>query len=155
MRYFRDSGVSAVLESSFTSCKLRFCARSFLALTKISLFLEAPRYSERGACIDRGDERYQSPDWHCSFPEIPLWCAAFFANKGVSVLTEHLKLDCPIHPLPGSLPAGPACTNLPPTRCRIRSRLVAGLLFVFAGFVFAGLVFAGFLRRAFCPVIPA
>jgi len=42
MAFSRDSGVSAVLESSFTPCKLRFCARRFLALTKKSSLLEAP-----------------------------------------------------------------------------------------------------------------
>jgi hypothetical protein len=42
MVFFRDSGVSSVLESSFTPCKLRFCARYFLALTKNPHFLEVP-----------------------------------------------------------------------------------------------------------------
>ena len=42
MVFFRDNCVSSVLESSFTTCKLRFCARCFLALTKKSSFLEAP-----------------------------------------------------------------------------------------------------------------
>jgi hypothetical protein len=34
--FFRDGGVSSVLKSSFTPCKLRFSARYFLALTKKS-----------------------------------------------------------------------------------------------------------------------
>jgi hypothetical protein len=40
--FFRDGGVSSVLKSSFTPCKLRFSARYFLALTKNSKFLEVP-----------------------------------------------------------------------------------------------------------------
>ncbi len=42
MHFFRDCGVSAVLESSGMTYTLRFCARCFLALTKQLLFLEAP-----------------------------------------------------------------------------------------------------------------
>ena len=41
-RFFRDSGVSPVLESSCITYTLRFSVRYFLALTKKSLFLEAP-----------------------------------------------------------------------------------------------------------------
>ena len=43
MHFFRDSGVSSVLESSFTSRKLRLSGRCFLALTQKFLFLEMPR----------------------------------------------------------------------------------------------------------------
>ena len=42
MHFSRDSRVSSVLESSFTSCKLRLSGRCFLALTKKILFLEVP-----------------------------------------------------------------------------------------------------------------
>jgi len=42
MHFFRDFGVSAVLESSCISYTLRFCARRFLALTKKLLFLRTP-----------------------------------------------------------------------------------------------------------------
>ena len=42
MHFFRDSGVSSVLESSFTPRKLRFSGRCFLALTQKLLFLEVP-----------------------------------------------------------------------------------------------------------------
>ncbi len=48
MHFLRDSGVSAVLEhldGTLFSClpyTLRFSARRFLALTKKSLFIEAP-----------------------------------------------------------------------------------------------------------------
>ncbi len=42
MHFFRDCGVSAVLESSCMTYTLRFCARCFLALTKTLLFLEVP-----------------------------------------------------------------------------------------------------------------
>ncbi len=40
MHFFRDCGVSAVLESSCMTYTLRFCARCFLALTEKLLFLE-------------------------------------------------------------------------------------------------------------------
>ena len=42
MHFFRDFGVSSVLESSCTLCTLRFSARCFLELTEKSLFLEVP-----------------------------------------------------------------------------------------------------------------
>ena len=42
MHFFRDSGVSSVLESSFTPRKLRLSGRCFLALTQKLLFLEVP-----------------------------------------------------------------------------------------------------------------
>ncbi len=42
MHFFRDCGVSAVLEFSCITYTLRFCARCFLALTKKLLFLEVP-----------------------------------------------------------------------------------------------------------------
>ncbi len=42
MHFFRDCGVSAVLESSGITYTLRLCARCFLALTKQLLFLEVP-----------------------------------------------------------------------------------------------------------------
>ncbi len=47
MHFFRDCGVSAVLESSGITYTLRFCARCFFALTKKLLLLEAP-LSETG-----------------------------------------------------------------------------------------------------------
>ena len=40
MRFFRDCCVSAVLESSYTLCILRFSVRRFLALTQKTLFFE-------------------------------------------------------------------------------------------------------------------
>ena len=42
MHFFRDSSVSAVLESSCIALYTAVCARGFLALTKKSLFLECP-----------------------------------------------------------------------------------------------------------------
>ena len=42
MRFFRDCCVSAVLESSYTLCILRFSVRRFLALTQKTLFFEVP-----------------------------------------------------------------------------------------------------------------
>ena len=42
MRFFRDGCVSAVLESSYTLCILRFSVRRFLALTQKTLFFEVP-----------------------------------------------------------------------------------------------------------------
>ena len=42
MHFFRDSGISSVLESSFTPRKLRLSGRCFFALTKKILFLEVP-----------------------------------------------------------------------------------------------------------------
>jgi len=42
MVFFRDSGVSPVLESSCITYTLWFCARCFLAIMKKSSFLEAP-----------------------------------------------------------------------------------------------------------------
>ena len=44
MSFFRNSGVSAVLESSCIAYTLRFCARGFLALTKKILFSKVPIY---------------------------------------------------------------------------------------------------------------
>ena len=42
-RFFRDCCVSAVLESSYTLCILRFSVRRFLALTQKTLFFEVPK----------------------------------------------------------------------------------------------------------------
>jgi hypothetical protein len=42
MVFFRDCGVSSVLESSCMAYTLRFSVRCFLALTKKSEFLEVP-----------------------------------------------------------------------------------------------------------------
>ena len=47
MHFFHDSGVSSVLESSFTPRKLRFSGRCFLALKKKLLFLEVPFSASR------------------------------------------------------------------------------------------------------------
>ena len=47
MRFFRDCCVSAVLESSYTLCILRFSVRRFLALTKKPLFFEVPYRASR------------------------------------------------------------------------------------------------------------
>ncbi len=50
MHFFRDCGVSAVLESSGITYTLRFCARCFLALTKKLLFLAgAPKLDQHAA----------------------------------------------------------------------------------------------------------
>ncbi|MBS1270173.1 MAG: hypothetical protein MAG794_01128 [Gammaproteobacteria bacterium] len=53
MHFSRDRGAGAVLESSLTPCKLRFCARCFLALTKKLLFLEAPIVFREDLWVDR------------------------------------------------------------------------------------------------------
>ncbi len=47
MHYFRDSGVSSVLESSFTLVNCGSVRGASLALTEISLFLEAPLTNNR------------------------------------------------------------------------------------------------------------
>ena len=76
MHFFRDSGVSSVLESSFTPRKLRFSAlascvalppesiqssgRYFLALTKKLLFLEVP---SRDKALSFSVERSGSSYW--------------------------------------------------------------------------------------------
>ncbi len=62
MHFFRDCGVSAVLESSGITYTLRFCARCFLALAKKLLFLEVPTTEHRPAGLISIVARLREPE---------------------------------------------------------------------------------------------